>query len=152
MNEQTQHELDRIYRRDGILVPAIVVDEARPEQAPLHPQFTWDDGIAAEEWRREEARRLIRVHRIVIDEAAAKEPQTVQVNVTDGPSVPAYMNITHPVTGLRGYYATEDLLADERTKELLLQQVRRDIASLRRKYQGLVDFDSVLQSELNPAA
>jgi len=150
MNEEQTQELDRIYQRDGVLIPAVVVDEARPEDAPLHPSFTWDDGIAAEEWRRQEARRIIRLHRIVIEPSGVTEivvnPQHDET--VDGTTVPAWMNITHPNTDLRGYYRTADLLADQRTKEMILEQVRREIRSLRRKYQGLVDFDAIVRAEL----
>jgi len=41
-------ELDRIRQRDGTIIPAVVVDEARPEEAPLHPAFEWRDSVAAE--------------------------------------------------------------------------------------------------------
>lgn len=150
MHESTETELGRIYRRDGVLVPAIVVDEARPETAPLHAHFTWDDSEAAEEWRREEARRLIRNFRIVVEDAKPSEPAQVSISIAEGPTVPAYMNITHPVTGLRGYYATEELLADERSRQVILDQLRRDIAALRRKYQHLEEFGAVMRAELEP--
>lgn len=146
---ETQQELNRIYRRDGVLVPAIVVDEARPDDSPLHQHFTWDDGEAADEWRREQARRLIRTFKIVLDETTPPQPINVNINMNEGSTVPEYMNLTHPATGLRGYYRTQDLLTDEQTRPLIFDEVRKHIASLRRKYQHLVDFDAVLRSELD---
>jgi len=47
-------------KRSGILTPSAVVDEARPEDSPLHAAFEWDDSIAAEKYRLEQARRLLR--------------------------------------------------------------------------------------------
>jgi DNA-directed RNA polymerase subunit H (RpoH/RPB5) len=58
-------ELDRIRRRDGTIKPAAVVDEARPEDAPLHPAFEWRDPVAAEQWREHQASTLIKVVRVV---------------------------------------------------------------------------------------
>ena len=58
-------ELDRIRRRDGTIKPAVVVDEARPEEAPLHPAFEWRDPVAAEQWREHQASKLIKVVRVV---------------------------------------------------------------------------------------
>jgi hypothetical protein len=58
-------ELDRIRRRDGTIKPAAVVDEARPEEAPLHPAFEWRDPVAAEQWREHQASKLIKVVRVV---------------------------------------------------------------------------------------
>jgi len=53
-------ELDRIRVAHNGLRPADVVDESRPEDAPLHPVFEWQDPIAAERWREHQARDLIR--------------------------------------------------------------------------------------------
>ena len=58
-------ELDRIRRRDGTIRPAAVVDEARPEEAPLHRAFEWRDPVAAEQWREHQASTLIKVVRVV---------------------------------------------------------------------------------------
>jgi len=49
------------YKNNGLLLPEIVVDEARPNSSPLHNYFTWDDSEAAEKYRLVEARELIAV-------------------------------------------------------------------------------------------
>ena len=53
MSEIAQ-ELERIARSapDGVLTPSAVVESARDEGSPLHDKFEWDDGVAAEAWRR----------------------------------------------------------------------------------------------------
>jgi hypothetical protein len=71
-------ELGRIHEQHGALRPVDVVNEARPEDAALHPAFEWNNQKAAEEWRVHTARNLIRsVH--VVNET--KEPSVVYVNV-----------------------------------------------------------------------
>jgi hypothetical protein len=70
-------ELDRIRRRDGTIRPAAVVDEARPEEAPLHPAFEWRDPVAAEQWREHQATTLIKVVRVV--PAAPVAPRVASV-------------------------------------------------------------------------
>jgi hypothetical protein len=70
-------ELDRIRRRDGTIRPDVVVDEARPEEAPLHPAFEWRDPVAAEQWREHQASTLIKVVRVV--PAAPQEPRVASV-------------------------------------------------------------------------
>jgi len=60
-------ELQKIERRcKGRLTPDAVKHAARDPDHPLHSHFTWDDGEAAEKWRTEEARRLIRSVRYVV--------------------------------------------------------------------------------------
>lgn len=53
-------ELARIRRSNGALTPESVVDASRPEDAPLHPEFEWDDSVAAEGYRKYQARTMIR--------------------------------------------------------------------------------------------
>ncbi len=66
LTEQAQAELKALESRSGTLTPQEVVEAARDEGTALHECFTWDDGEAAERWRLEEARELIRSVRIEV--------------------------------------------------------------------------------------
>jgi hypothetical protein len=79
-------ELDRIRRRDGYLRPDVVVDEARPEEAPLHLAFEWRDPVAAEQWREHQASTLIKLVRVV--PAAPQEPRVASVRPITQASAP----------------------------------------------------------------
>ena len=72
--------LDGILERHGRLTPELVVDESRPEDAPLHPEFEWDDRIAAENWRRNQASYLIR--HIAVEVPNRQEPTLVRAFVS----------------------------------------------------------------------
>jgi hypothetical protein len=54
-------ELYRIQAMYGLLRPADVIAEASHPDSPLHGYFQWDDGLAAHQWRLQQARQLIRV-------------------------------------------------------------------------------------------
>ena len=54
--EKVFHEIEEIGER---ATPQEIVDRARDENSELHRCFTWDDGVAANNWRKQEA-RLIR--------------------------------------------------------------------------------------------
>lgn len=71
-------ELDRIHQKHGAIKPKTVVDEARPNDALLHPVFEWNDAVAAEEWRVHTARNLIRSVQVV---NAEKQTEPVYVSV-----------------------------------------------------------------------
>lgn len=68
--EKAVSELKRIYERDNKIAPAAVVKEAESKSAPLHAAFTWDDSLAAQIQRENEARSLMR--RIVVVHRDAK--------------------------------------------------------------------------------
>jgi len=78
--EQAYGELERIRTaHDDKLNPRDVVRESRPDAAVLHPFFEWDDAIAAEEHRVQQARRLSRSVYVVTpstrdDEAPSETP------------------------------------------------------------------------------
>ncbi len=50
----------------GNLTPRATVDAARDPANPLHEQFEWDNGIAGEKFREQQARSLIRTVKLVI--------------------------------------------------------------------------------------
>jgi len=55
-------ELKRLAAETGgVLRPEQIVQAAEPEDSPLHSKFTWDDSEAAQSFRIEQARRLLRV-------------------------------------------------------------------------------------------
>ena len=62
MKNKIESELKRIAaENEGLLMPEIVVNSARPESSPLHSRFEWNNGKAAEAYRIWQARQLIRV-------------------------------------------------------------------------------------------
>lgn len=66
-------ELDRIRQEHGTLEPGTVVDESRPEEAPLHPAFEWHDPKAAELYREHQATNLIKQVRVVVEPRPRQE-------------------------------------------------------------------------------
>lgn len=82
-------ELERIRERDGGISVDAMLEEARPDEAPLHPLCTWDDSVAGEKWRKHELRQV---------------PRSLKVIVKERESRPAYVHI-QPVTASKsGYY------------------------------------------------
>ncbi len=69
-------EVERIKRDRKKLKPEFLVEEAQSKHSKLHDLFDWDDGIAAEKWRVQQARNIINhiVEVIIVDE----EPQEVR--------------------------------------------------------------------------
>ena len=73
--------LASIRKKRGWLVAKDVVDESRPKDAALHPVFEWDDFEAAEKYRRNQARTIIRAVQVeeVVDGIAELTPVYVHV-------------------------------------------------------------------------
>ena len=122
-------ELDRIRRRDGTLRPDVVVDEARPKDAPLHPAFEWRDPVAAEQWREHQASTLIKVVRVV--PAAPVEPRVASVRPVTQAAAPVVERY--------------DPMAKEVAEAVgLVVEARRKIEALKLRAQRMMDRKSMI--------
>lgn len=61
--------------------PVAIVDEARPDDSPIHPLFEWDDTEAAEAWRVHQARNALNSIRIVVL-AGSDDEKEVYANIS----------------------------------------------------------------------
>lgn len=115
-------ELGRIKRTYGELTAQAVVDESRPEEAPLHPVFEWDDAVAAEKYRRSQAQTVIRALVVVETPEAPEHRKYVLVRSEQNKS--AYEDIETVVQDA-------DLFADAvRRLEVEVQAAKRSVAEL----------------------
>ncbi len=118
---------------DGSILAQDVVDAARPEGSPLHSHFTWDDSIAADAYRVEQARRLIRSYKVhvVSDKASGKERDLLVRGFVAGRSVRR--------GGPSGTYLPSGSLTPKEQAVLVLR-MKREIASLKLRYGHLEQF------------
>lgn len=125
----------KLYEANGELTAPMVLDSARPDDAPLHGYFQWDDALAAEEYRLDQARALIRRVTFIVapqDDAPSgivREFQTV-TDVSGGEPRRVYKRVTD--------------LSDEERKEVL-ERMRRSIASLVSTYRNYSEFWQVIR-------
>lgn len=128
--------LQQLYDREGELTPELVLREAGRPDSPLREHFTWDDSEAAARWRLHQAHTLIQRVKITV---RTSPDQTVRVR--------AYLH-----TGDSHYVPTDEALTDDGTRDVVLEQVKRDIEALRRKYSALIDFDAALRAVVEDQA
>lgn len=101
-------ELERIrLARDGRLVTGDVVEASRPETAPLHSVFTWDDEKAAEAYRHFEARHLIREVVVVTQLGQAPKQAYWSISIATQPA-----DESDPLSGGRFYQSAVVVAAD----------------------------------------
>lgn len=130
-------ELQNIYDQHGQLTPALVVDTARSKTHPLHDRFEWNDKVAGEAWRRQQAHELIRSVKVVYREADDTNPEK---------SVRAF----HAVRADKGhvYEPVDKVIADDFTRRLVLQDMEREWRALHRRYQNFEEFTAMVRRDL----
>lgn len=124
---------------EGRLNAQTLVDESRPEDAPLHPAFTWDDSEAAEEWRRHEARNIINCITVTIEKPA--ENRLIEV-APENVVTRAFFNIDR---GSACYESVTRILSDEEKREMLYKTALSELTAFRKKYAELREFDTVFE-------
>lgn len=132
--------LDLLAGAAGVLTVDAVVDAARLASSPLHRYFTWDDSVAAAQFRRLQAGNLIRrvrVTRLVVDEQGPRQLRPRRW------VVPAAEPGVDPGT----YRRVEDVLAGERGSAELVARFRREADAFVARWRDLAAFADWLREE-----
>lgn len=119
MNDEALLVLKQLARK-GELTPERVVEHAQRQDSPLHEFFEWDDALAAQAHRLQQARSLIRSVRVEV---------TVEEHIL---SVPRYVH--DPDRDDTGGYIETLSIKDDRqiAMRVLTQEVARAIGCLQR--------------------
>jgi hypothetical protein len=129
--------LTEIRDRHGELTTQAVVDTARPPEHPLHARFEWDDAVAGEAYRRQQAGELIRSVRIRYIE----EPEPREVNV--------FHVVKRPDSGRQSYVPVEEIAADPVATALVLSEMRREWQAFERRYRHLAEFSELIATAVS---
>ncbi len=125
----------RLERR-GELTPQALVDESRPEDAPLHGFFEWDDEQAAERYREVQARQII--HSIEVISTVDKTPVKAFVSLRIG---------GHE----RRYQSTEVALSQPSSREMVLREAMAELKAFEKKYGRFSELAEVIAAIRNVA-
>ena len=126
---QTAGEICERLERNGGLTAKRLVDESRPEDAPLHKEFEWDDPTAAEAYREEQARYIIR-------------SLLVQQEETKNEVVRAFF----PMAEQKVFESLPVILSDAKKTNALLDMALRELKAFELKYYTLSQLSPVFEA------
>lgn len=124
-------ELDRIYKRDGVLSPDAIVKDNTDPSAPLHNCFEWDNEKAAHKYRVSQAQEIIRTIIYIPEETNDNQPVRAFVSVA------------------KEYHPTKIVMQDEYKKSTLLEAALADLRAFKRKYESLVELSNIFDAISN---
>jgi len=127
------NEIRLIEERDGIVTPEAVVEYAKDETTQLHGQFTWDDGEAAEQWRLQQARQVIRAMVTIIP------------NENENVVTKALVHILETPRNQAGYMSVGKVLSDDEYRKQMLDNAYKELRTFRKKYAHLKELVSVFE-------
>lgn len=139
MTYSLRDQLQAVYDQRGQLTPSDVVDEARDPEHPLHPRFEWDDSVAGERWRRQQAHELIQSVRI-----------SYKARTGEARDVRAF----HAVRSEKGhtYEPIEKVLQDDIMTKIVRADMEREWKALKRRYERFDEFAAMVLADLSVAA
>lgn len=128
VSAQAAGELCAELESQGKLTPHEVVEASRPDDAPLHAAFEWNDEVAAEKYRETQASYIIRSVEVVVEG-------------TDKPTR-AFVSLT-VAENEREYREINKVLSIHSERELLLNEAKRELEAFKRKYSVLEELADV---------
>jgi hypothetical protein len=127
-------ELERLAGiSGGELTPPRVVESAKKKSSPIHDCFEWDNSEAAQRYREEQARYLIRSVVVVYSETEPTKEVRAFVNVMNEESAPSYRPI-----GV--------VMEDRALRAQVLERARMELAGWRRRYSELQEYAEVFSA------
>ena len=122
--ETVYAELEQIAER----TPQNIVDyaEAHPK-SELHKCFTWDDSKAANEFRKQQARRVIQL--LVFQDEKEEEPTKIRVMQRASES----------------YEPVKMIVRDKDEYKALLARAKAELKAFKERYKNLVELEQILE-------
>jgi hypothetical protein len=115
-------------QQKGRLTPPAVVEAARDARNPLHKHFEWNDQLAAESFRLEQARMLIRSVALVGD--------------GDTEPAPAFLSISDKIG--TSYRSMGEIMDSADLQSAVLASAERDLIAFEKRYRQLKDICEIV--------
>jgi hypothetical protein len=128
--------LEQLKTTHSTLTADIVVSDARNSDSPLHDGFEWDNTIAAEQYRLQQARYILRS--VVVKDMPGHADEEIR----------AFVVIKNENSD-NSYVPTQIALSDDEMRQKVLMQAHRDLEALERKYNDLSELAEILQNARN---
>jgi hypothetical protein len=130
-------ELENIEKKyNGIITPEIMVKEARNPSNALHNWFDWEDTMAARKWRLHQARVLMGVIKITVNNNLSDKEYRKYLNVTitndDGEAESVYIN-------------TNKVMQDNQLRSQIISKALKEIEYWKRIYEDYREFNLIFQ-------
>lgn len=114
---------------DGKITPQEVLEKARDENSELHKCFEWDDNIAAEKYRLQQARAII-INLVYKTDKTSEQP----------------IRIFQITTQKSTYQPTKQFLVQEDEYQNLLKRAKSELEAFKKKYHALTELELVFEA------
>ena len=120
---------EQLEKQFGKVTPKTVLESARPEGSLLHPCLEWNDEVAAEKYRENQAGHIIR--NLVVKVENHEQPTFVR----------AFINIKTQTDS--SFMSITKVFADNNLRDQMLESAKRELKMFRDKYANLSELSRV---------
>lgn len=114
---------------DNGITPQEIVEKARDENSELHKCFEWDDTIAAEKYRIQQAKTIL-LNLVVINIDKEETPRRVY-------QISSQKNVYQPV---------KFFLQNSDEYSLLLKRAKEELIAIRKRYAEIAELETVFEA------
>ena len=128
------------------LTPKRLVDVSRPDEAPLHEEFEWDDAVAGEKYRETQANNIIRS--IVVVESDIETERNLKLNLVDEEEPAKDRGFVSTGENTHHYVPLHIAMTNDVWRKNLLESAKRDMRAFTIKYNRLEELAGIID-EMN---
>lgn len=120
--------------KHGAVTSQALLEVSRPEDAPTHNLFEWDDSVAAERYRLQQATVAINSIEItIVDESNGTAVQQA-----------AFVNIVEKRVAKAGaFMPIEVAMSDDLMRDTMLRNAMNELKAFRKKYEQLSELTAI---------
>lgn len=125
--------IEEIEKEHGEVTAKLLLEKARPKKSKLHKLFEWNDTVAAERWRLDQATKIITAIAVTYEDDA-EDPKTVR----------AFANVGAKNKG--SFITMATALSNEKSRSIVLQHALDELRAFQSKYNGLSELAEIFNS------
>jgi hypothetical protein len=133
--EDAGREFEQIEAENGYITPQAVVDRARPENSVMHKLFEWNDSVAAEKYRNQQAGFIIGA--LIVTKSDTNYNKRAFVNIVASP---------HSPQSKPQYIRVDRAFSDPTSKAIILKNAVADLKRFKEKYAALKELSEVFKA------
>lgn len=142
-NKDPQAIADEIYSIGDEPTKEEIVEKARDESTELHDLFEWRDDVAAEQWREEQAKNIMRKLKVTIIREEGEKPDEKK---TFTPTIVSPRMFYGDPENPSGFVSIRKIMTNQDTYNALLQRAKDEIMAFERKYSILTELEPLFEA------
>lgn len=140
-------EVEKLWTTKGEIRPDDLIERSRPADSPIHDLFTWDDADAAQKYRLEEARHVLRSLVVAqqTDDGRTVNPQRLIVKLMHrrNESVEGKSEVLRHAVEPHVYLPAAAVMADDDARNYYVRMAFLEAWSWRQRYKNIAKLAAI---------